>query len=113
MVGTQLSPVIKGRRMYRGQNERQDVCVQSESGISTYQRKTLQQSLHFGEFLRLNGGSLNVPLLACAPSVPTLSVQEIKHLIESKIAEVDFCYICCCVVFVCNLDDLQVCELSH
>lgn len=79
MVGTQLSSVIKGRRMYRRQNEMQDVCVQSVSGINTYQRQMLQQrkSLHFWEFLRLNGESLNVHLLACAPSF-TSCVQEIK-----------------------------------
>lgn len=83
--------MIKRERVCGGASERQDVCVQSESGIRTFQRHTLHQRKSFWV-------KSAVPCF-CSKCF-TLTVQEMIHL---------FLFCVRVALHVCNLDDLQVC----
>lgn len=61
--------MIKAIRVHGGESERQDVCVQSESGIRTYQRHAaVEEEFAFSGILKIKW-SLKLQLLACAPKL--------------------------------------------
>lgn len=112
--------MIKGKRANGEEGGGQDVCVQSEAGIRTYQRQILRQRKSlFSGVLKIKWRDLKSAIVClCSPIYFTIRAQEMIHLAEFIITLGFFfsphCMSALCErsFRVCNLDDLQVCELS-